>query len=196
MSFQVEIGSLGGTVFFQVGLCTPLRTMGGNTWVLLWFQGSFTCYHQKIRGRGLWSKPYYVYFSTWQTKLPRDTNDRRRRGVSLRNNDSFRLLKYLHLLFPGVTQCCVILRTWSLGYTRFSYAWAILRSLANLCHAHFYKIPRLPLIFPWFSVICEPCFIASFRYVERHSLRQDFIWEKIWYGRSKSWRLGQARSSQ
>ena len=28
MSFQVGIGSLGGTVFFQVGLCTPLRTMG------------------------------------------------------------------------------------------------------------------------------------------------------------------------
>ena len=26
MSFQVEIGSLGGNVFFQVGLCTPLRT--------------------------------------------------------------------------------------------------------------------------------------------------------------------------
>ena len=30
MSFQVGIGSLGGTVFFQVGLCTPLRTMGGG----------------------------------------------------------------------------------------------------------------------------------------------------------------------
>ena len=28
MSFQVGIGSLGGTVFFQVGLCTPLRIMG------------------------------------------------------------------------------------------------------------------------------------------------------------------------
>ena len=27
MSFQVGIGSLGGTVFFQVGLCIPLRTM-------------------------------------------------------------------------------------------------------------------------------------------------------------------------
>ena len=27
MSFQVVIGSLGGTVMFQVGLCTPLRTM-------------------------------------------------------------------------------------------------------------------------------------------------------------------------
>ena len=27
MSFQVGIGSLGGTVFFQVGLYTPLRTM-------------------------------------------------------------------------------------------------------------------------------------------------------------------------
>ena len=27
MSFQVGIGSLGVTVFFQVGLCTPLRTM-------------------------------------------------------------------------------------------------------------------------------------------------------------------------
>ena len=27
MSFQVGIGFLGGTVFFQVGLCTPLRTM-------------------------------------------------------------------------------------------------------------------------------------------------------------------------
>ena len=27
MSFQVGIGSLDGTVFSQVGLCTPLRTM-------------------------------------------------------------------------------------------------------------------------------------------------------------------------
>ena len=27
MSFQVEIGFLGGIVFFQVGLCTPLQTM-------------------------------------------------------------------------------------------------------------------------------------------------------------------------
>ena len=27
MSFQVGIGSLGETVFFQVGLCTPLQTM-------------------------------------------------------------------------------------------------------------------------------------------------------------------------
>ena len=27
MSFQVGIGSIGGTVFFQVGLCTPLWTM-------------------------------------------------------------------------------------------------------------------------------------------------------------------------
>ena len=27
MSFQVGIDSLGGTVFFQVGLYTPLRTM-------------------------------------------------------------------------------------------------------------------------------------------------------------------------
>ena len=26
MSFQVGIGSLGGTVFLQVGLCTPLQT--------------------------------------------------------------------------------------------------------------------------------------------------------------------------
>ena len=38
MSFQVGIGSLGGTVFFQVGLCTPLGTMvsfeiyDGITW--------------------------------------------------------------------------------------------------------------------------------------------------------------------
>ena len=27
MSFQAGIGTLGGTVFFQVGLCTPLRTV-------------------------------------------------------------------------------------------------------------------------------------------------------------------------
>ena len=27
MSFQMGIGSLGGTMFFEVGLCTPLRTM-------------------------------------------------------------------------------------------------------------------------------------------------------------------------
>ena len=39
-----------------------------------------------------WLKPHYVYFSTWQKKLPRDTKDRRsRRGVRLRNNDSFTL---------------------------------------------------------------------------------------------------------
>ena len=31
MSFQVGIGSLGGTVFFQVGLCAPLWTMAGFT---------------------------------------------------------------------------------------------------------------------------------------------------------------------
>ena len=30
MSFQVGIGSLGGTVFFQVGLRTPLQTMSVN----------------------------------------------------------------------------------------------------------------------------------------------------------------------
>ena len=30
MSFQMGIGSLGGTMFFQVGLCTPLRTMNGR----------------------------------------------------------------------------------------------------------------------------------------------------------------------
>ena len=38
MSFQVGIGYLGGTVFFQVGLWTPLRTMsqGGNEkWELI-----------------------------------------------------------------------------------------------------------------------------------------------------------------
>ena len=27
MSFQAGIGSVGGSVFFQVGLCTPLQTM-------------------------------------------------------------------------------------------------------------------------------------------------------------------------
>ena len=27
MPFQVRLGSLGGTVFFQVGLCTSLETM-------------------------------------------------------------------------------------------------------------------------------------------------------------------------
>ena len=27
MSFQVRSDSLGGTLFFQTGLCTPLRTM-------------------------------------------------------------------------------------------------------------------------------------------------------------------------
>ena len=34
MSLQVGIGSLGGTVFFQVGLCTPLRTMNCRIHVL------------------------------------------------------------------------------------------------------------------------------------------------------------------
>ena len=32
MSFQVGIGSLGETVFFQVGLCTPLQTMNLQTY--------------------------------------------------------------------------------------------------------------------------------------------------------------------
>ena len=36
MSFQVGIGCLGGAVFFQLGLCTPLRTMGRyQTWKLV-----------------------------------------------------------------------------------------------------------------------------------------------------------------
>ena len=30
MSFQVGIGSLSGTVFFQVGFYTPLRTVGNG----------------------------------------------------------------------------------------------------------------------------------------------------------------------
>ena len=32
MSSQVGIGSLGGTVFFQAGLCTTLRTMVTFNW--------------------------------------------------------------------------------------------------------------------------------------------------------------------
>ena len=41
MSFQVEIGSLGGTIF-QVGICTPLRTMTWSTLINSFFndQGS------------------------------------------------------------------------------------------------------------------------------------------------------------
>ena len=39
MSFQVGIGSLGGTVFFQVGLCTPLQTIG----VILFSHSSYEC---------------------------------------------------------------------------------------------------------------------------------------------------------
>ena len=35
MSFQVGIGSLGGTLFFQVGLCTPLRTMTSFSFEIL-----------------------------------------------------------------------------------------------------------------------------------------------------------------
>ena len=31
MSFQVGIVGVGGTVFFQVGVCTPLRTPNSNT---------------------------------------------------------------------------------------------------------------------------------------------------------------------
>ena len=37
MLFQVGIGSLSGTVFFQVGLCTPLRTMNHRQILLLIF---------------------------------------------------------------------------------------------------------------------------------------------------------------
>ena len=34
MQFQVGIGSLGEIVFFQVGLCTPLRTMIYIEWLV------------------------------------------------------------------------------------------------------------------------------------------------------------------
>ena len=37
----------------------------GNTWFLLWSKGSFTCHHQSSRKMEVWSKPHYVYFSTW-----------------------------------------------------------------------------------------------------------------------------------
>ena len=39
MSFQMGIGCLGGTVFFQVGLCTPLQTMMYHKWQSydIWF---------------------------------------------------------------------------------------------------------------------------------------------------------------
>ena len=47
MSFQVEIGSLGGTVFFQVGLCTPLRTTF-STNVLLLFKHFFLVKYDQI----------------------------------------------------------------------------------------------------------------------------------------------------
>ena len=46
MSFQVGIGSLGGTVFFQVGLCTPLRTM--NCILVLPYIVDFTNYSSQI----------------------------------------------------------------------------------------------------------------------------------------------------
>ena len=35
MSFQVGIVSLGGTLFFQVGLCTPLQTMTSFSFEIL-----------------------------------------------------------------------------------------------------------------------------------------------------------------
>ena len=43
MPFQVGIGFLGGTVFFQVGLCTPLRTMNVNTYTALCDSFCITC---------------------------------------------------------------------------------------------------------------------------------------------------------
>ena len=46
MSFQVGTGSLGGNVFFQVGLCTPLWTMGvkGKKWHKMTKQICLTLY--------------------------------------------------------------------------------------------------------------------------------------------------------
>ena len=49
MSFQVGIGSLGGTLFFQVGLCTPLQTMR-------WFRR--LCYFYKFKSYRL---PPYLF---------------------------------------------------------------------------------------------------------------------------------------
>ena len=34
---------------------------------------------KKSRGMEFWSKPHYVYFSTWETKLPQDKKDRKSR---------------------------------------------------------------------------------------------------------------------
>ena len=45
MSFQVGIGSLSGTVFFQVGLCTLLWTMVGAESIMVCkykFSGKFS----------------------------------------------------------------------------------------------------------------------------------------------------------
>ena len=47
MSFQVGIGSLGGTVFFQVGLFTSLRTL--NLYDICIYHLS-TCHFQKKEG--------------------------------------------------------------------------------------------------------------------------------------------------
>ena len=73
MSFQVGIGSLGGTMFFQVRLCTPLRTMTVSALQIRAGQWSITAnlwpltthiYHVMIIVTGGFSKKsfYYYYF--------------------------------------------------------------------------------------------------------------------------------------
>lgn len=60
-------------------MCRTLFLYGvGNTWILLWSQGSFTCYYQKRYGMDLWSKQHYTYFqlgSFCKTKKAEEANE-------------------------------------------------------------------------------------------------------------------------
>ena len=74
MSSKVGIGSLGEIMFFQVGLCTPLQTMG---FVTLCRDMNAT-YKQKLCSNDLfWSLPselvcidFYHFFSATMIGLP------------------------------------------------------------------------------------------------------------------------------
>ena len=64
MSFQVGIGSLGVTMFFKVGLCTTLRTMGTLTFIWYWQKLFATCdvksNSEFLDSNGIWTHNHLV----------------------------------------------------------------------------------------------------------------------------------------
>ena len=50
-----------------------------NTWLLLLSHETFTMVQSKKLWDGVLSKPHYVYFSTWETKLPHARHKRQKK---------------------------------------------------------------------------------------------------------------------